>query len=190
MRPPHSDAASPSIPLTRNPLRQNLAQITIGKLQILIRIFIIFFIIRLSTLLIAACRLLLPPLGGQPRSSLIRRRCRRRRHEEIYLPPPELRVRRDHDDPVAGGGRRRRRGGGLLEDVLGVELQDLRRRDGAAKFLDAAVGVHYSNNVEGPTRQYARNAASERIKERESGSGSFLYIALFGIHNWYNPHSK
>ncbi|GER24503.1 plant regulator RWP-RK family protein [Striga asiatica] len=165
MRPPHSDAAPPPIPLSRNPLRQNLAQITIRNQQILTRIIIIIITIFLLT---AA-----PPLRRRSRS-------RRRRHEEINLPALELSVRRNHDDPAAGaagGGRRRRRGGGLLEDVLGVELHDLGRANGAADLLDAAVGVNDSDDVEGPTRQNTRNAASDREVEQKS-------YALRAIYYW------
>lgn len=161
MRPPHADAAAPPISLRRDFLRQNLAQIAIGDEQI-----------RhgntASGLLRRRCRRSVAGGGISPlslrrrrsRSRFLRRRRRRQRHEEVDFAALELGVGRHDDDPRAHTGLRRRRR--LLQDVFGVQLHDLGRRDGAADFLDAAVGVDDSDNVERAAWQNARDAAPDR----------------------------
>lgn len=78
-------------------------------------------------------------------------------HEEVYLAALEVGVGRDDHDlraaALAGGS------GGLLQDVLGVGLEDFRGLDGPADLLDAAVRVDDPDHVEDSARENARDAA-------------------------------
>lgn len=81
-------------------------------------------------------------------------------HEKVNFATLELGVGRNNDDlgndAVLGGGRR-----WFLKDVFGVSLHDVAGFDGAGEFLDAAVGVHYADNVESSAWENAGDATPD-----------------------------
>lgn len=97
---------------------------------------------------------------GRSRSRLLG--CGRRHgHEKVDLPTLELRVGRHRhylrDDPFFRGR------GGLLQYMLGMGLHDLAGGNGAADFLNMAIGVYYPDHVESPAWKNARDAAPDRV---------------------------
>ncbi|KAH1208308.1 hypothetical protein GmHk_15G043149 [Glycine max] len=161
VRPPDGDTSSSSVSLRRNFLGEYFSQVAlIRDEQVGDRNGVV--IVDVSVVAVVFLPFLLPRGGGPLEVVVLFRRRRGERHEEVNLAALELCVGRDDDDlgndAVLGGG-----GGRLLEDVLGVCLHDVAGLDGAADFLDAAVGVHYADYVQGPAWENAGDATPDAV---------------------------
>lgn len=165
MRPPDGDTSSCSVSLRRNFVGKYFSQVALirGE-QVGDRsgVVIIIVVVVVSVVVVVFLSFLLPGGGPLAVAAVLFGRRRGEGHEEVNLAALEVGVGRDDDDlgndAVLGGG-----GGRLLEDVLGVCLHDVAGLDGAADFLDAAVGVHYADYVQGPAWENAGDATPDAV---------------------------
>jgi len=162
VRPPNCNTSSSSVSLRRKLLREYFSQVAIVRDEqvghgngVTVVAVVIVVAVLVDSLGVVVLPFLLP--GGGSLAVVLVGGGRRERHEEVNLAALEVSVGRNHDDlgndAVLGGGR-----GWLLEHVFGVRLHDLAGLHGAADFLDAAVGVHYTDYVQCSAWKNARNA--------------------------------
>lgn len=161
MRPPNGDPTSSSVSLRRKLLGEYFSQVAIvrdeqvGHGDGVTVVVVVVIAVVVDSLGVVVLPFLLP--GGVSLAVVLVGGGRGEGHEEVNLAALEVSVGRDHDDlgndAILGGGR-----GWFLEHVFGVRLHDLAGLDGAADFLDAAVGVHYADYVECSTWKNARDA--------------------------------